>query len=226
MHSKDIFVKKDEWTKDIHGLIKDEIKRRNFVKNNEVYNPTQITECPRRIIYRARGTKVDQNYSYQQDVIREYTKNKWVDFLDSFSGIKVVARDVVTADCNYNLNGKIDAILKIKDCIFVLLVKVLSEDEYSKVNEEGSIKRHVIELMLLMWLSEVKNGLLLYENKNTQDYNIFHILPYKSIITSAKNKCLQLFGNQIKGTIPLRPYKEKNNRECIVCEYQTICWEK
>ena len=83
MRNKDVFVKQDEITNDIHALIKDEIKRRNFVKNNEVYSPVQITECPRRIIYRARGTKVDHNHSYRQEIIREYTKNKWIDFFKS-----------------------------------------------------------------------------------------------------------------------------------------------
>ena len=122
--------------------------------------------------------------------------------------------------------GKIDAILKIKDCLFVLLVKSLSEDEYASVAKDGAIKRHVIELMLLMWLAEVQNGILLYENKNTQDYNIFHVLPYKAIITSAKNKCLKLLGNQMKGTIPLRPYTQRNEKECSLCEYQVVCWEK
>ena len=225
MRSKDIFVKKDDLTKDLHGVIKDEIKRRNFAKNNEIYTPVQITECPRRIIYRARGTKVDQNYSYVEETAREYIKNKWIAFFDSLNGIKIADRDIVAADCNYNLTGKIDAILKINDCLFVLLIKSLSEKDYSKVNEDGAIKRHVIEIMLLMWLSEVKHGILLYENKNTQDYNIFHVLPYKAIITSAKNKCLKLLGNQMKGTIPPRFYDDDSARECTICEYKSVCWE-
>ena len=226
MPNKDIFVKQDSLTQNLEELIKNENKRRNFARNNEVYTPVQITECPRRIIYRSRGTKVEENSSFQQEIIRDNAKLKWISILASLSGIKIKEKDLVVADCNYNLTGTVDAVLQIEDAKYILLVKTLSQEEYTKVNKDGAIKKHIIELMMLMWLIEIKDGILLYENKNTQDVNIFHILPYKAIITSAKNKCLKLLGNQLKGTIPIRPYDSKDNRECMVCEYQSICWEQ
>ncbi len=79
--------------------------------------------------------------------------------------------------------------------------------------------------MINMWLSEIQNAILLYENKDTGDFSAYHVIPYVQIIEACKRKCLKMVGLKMKGELPERPYKNNEEKECQICEFQKKCWE-
>lgn len=219
------FIKKDNVTDFFNGEINNEIKRRNFDFFHEIFNPNNITECERRILYRARGEKNKQSHNIFFEIdTQEAVKNKWLNFFKKSLSIKLLDRDVVVADCNFNLTGKVDGILKANNSIFVLIVRALNSKDFIRITEKGALRKHIVELMVYMWLAEIKDGIILYENKDNQEFCLYHVVPYLPILEASRKKCMQLLEHKIKGTMPTQPYKNQDEPECTICEFKDKCW--
>ena len=206
-----------------------EIKRRNFRFDHEVYHTKHLTECPRRLMYRVMAHEVDQVDhvpEFLNDNHLEYVKRKWVDFFSECKYTSVLGRDVLAADCNYNIVGSADVILKIGDFTSILIVDSLDTKSYQKSKNTGGLRRHVVDIMTVMWLVEVENGILFCENKATNEYFMSHIIPYQPIIDSVLNKCKNLVEKRILQKMPDRVYKSHDNNECKLCKYRSTCWRK
>ena len=218
------FVKMDEISSLLNTCIQKENDYRSSRCPSSVFDPSHITECTRRIIYRANGVNQEKNPSYllMQDEL--FSRKKWFEYFEKSRFVKVIDKNIITADCHYNISGNADIILKIIDSIYVVKIQPLSCEDFARVQKEGAFKRHVIETMIYVWLLEIHDGLLLYENKNTNDYVVFHVQEYAPIIKSVMKKCTELMENKIQGTIPSRPYKTKESVECCKCEFNQQCW--
>jgi hypothetical protein len=211
------FAAIDDFSLSFSSLIEEDIKNISPIIDG-TFNPSNIVECPRKIMYKSMGET--NNHKIDDKIF----KNKWLDFFSKSTNIKLINRDVLVVDCNYNLGGKLDAILNINDIKSVLKIYFINDNDFSLVKEEA-FKKHVMETMTYMWLTEIKNGLILYENKNTGEYLAFHVIPYKSIIESIKKKFSILFKQKIKGEMPSKPYDSCESDECKLCECKQKCWE-
>jgi len=220
------FVRKDEDSMILESLIRENNEEHSTNYPTSVFDPSHVTECPRRMIYRANGCVSEKNISYSLIHNRMFIKKKWLDFLESCRSIKVIDRNVVTADCHYNISGKADAVLKIGDRVYVSQIHPVSHDEFVQLKKNGAFKKHVVELILYIWLTELKDGLLLYENQNTNDHMIFHVKQYEPIIRSVRKKCLKLMEDKIHGIVPPKPYESIDSNECVSCEFTKICWQE
>ena len=229
------FVKQDtKFLSKIKKSIKNEIKKRGFEFNNEVYNIKHLTECPRRIVYRVNGSKCsngslssETNYEnkFWASQSLQYTKKKWLKILDNCFGVNVVEKFVVAADSNYNISGTVDAIIRCEDYVGALIIDELENDEYIKAENQGGLRRQIIEVMSAAWLTEVSHGILICENRNTNDYFMSHVIPHELVLNGIKNKFKELMKRKIFQTeLPDRPYKNENNKECNICEYKDLCW--
>ena len=219
------FIKIDEVSSLLGSIIKEENKEYFHKYPVSVFDPSRVTECPRRIIYRANGCVPENSASCPLIRHELFTKKKWLEYFEKCKSIKIVDKNVVAADCHYNISGTVDAILNIKDCIYVIKIQPVNQEDFVQIHKKGAFKKHVVELIIYIWLTELRDGLLLYENKNDNDYIIFHVKQYEPIIKSVIKKCLELMENKICGIIPLRPYKTKESNECIACEFLRKCWE-
>ena len=78
--------------------------------------------------------------------------------------------------------------------------------------------------MLKMWLVEISHGIILYENRETNEICLYHVTPHPQLLESAKKKCqsLQLF--KMQGVRPKRAYKNDKEKECLSCEFKITCW--
>jgi hypothetical protein len=161
-----------------------------------------------------------------ENTSRLFAKKKWLEFLNKFSDLRIIDRNVTVADCHYNVSGNIDIILNIGGKIFITKIQPVNHDDFAQVKEKGAFKKHVIEMIVYMWLSETNDGLLLYDNQNTNCYRIFHIKGYSPVIKSVMKKCLELLEYKIQGRIPNRPYKSTGVEECNLCEFKKECWRE
>lgn len=187
------------------------------------FHPSQITECPRRLIYRSRGLKTSGE-TILDLCNREFFKNKWISILEKSKSLKVLHKDVIASDCNYNLYSKVDAVVNISGDIFAIKAFSVISSDFEEIHNKGARKKDVIEMVIDIWLLEVNGGIIMYEAKEICDFCVFHIKPYKPIIDSVTEKCMRLLDFKLKGQVPDRPYKTEA-KECYNCEYLGSCWE-
>jgi len=206
--------------------IKSEIKRRNFSFDHEVFNLKHLTECPRRIYYRAQGFAAETQPDFLEKYHLEYTKKKWIDLLSQSKKIKILDQNILAADTNYNLVANVDAVFTCETFTSALLVDSLSSEQYTEANQAGGLRKQIFELMVAVWLTEVQNGILICENRETREYFLSHVIIHKPIIEGVKSKCKKLMEQQVLQQLPSRPYDSDSSQECLVCEYRETCWKK
>lgn len=215
---------RDMATESFEKIIIEENKRRNFDFSREVFNTSCLTECDRRILYKSRGEILETLLDFSKIDAQEATKNKWNSFFSKSIKISLIDKDVVVADCNYNLKGKIDGVLKIGNANFAVMVKALSNNDFINA-EKRAFRKDVIETMVNMWILEINDGIVIYENKDTNKFSLYHILPFVQLIEACKKKCLSMLNFKMKGEFPDRPYKNNDSKECLICEFKTKCWK-
>ena len=218
------FVCRDEVSKPLEESIND-LRYCALPVTDSSFHPSQITECPRRLIYRVNGDadKMHIGDGLYQSIQDETFKNKWITLLEKVKFVKVLHKNAIASDCNYNLFSKVDAVINIKGDIFaVKAIKTCGLDEMEEIRNKGAMKKHVIEMVLYIWLLEVDGGILIYDSD--YEHCMFHIKPYKPIVESVIEKCRKLCDFKLAGQIPNRPYKSKA-KECSDCEYRCVCWE-
>jgi len=221
------FVRQDETSKRFESFISQNNLDRSVFCPTSSFDPSHITECPRRMIYRARGISPDRiPESYMDSMGDLFARKKWIEILSKFKTFRMIDKSVVAADCHYNISGNIDAILNIGEKIYVTKIQPLTQEEFLEVKEKGAFKKHVVELIVYIWLTETNDGLLLYDNQNATEYMSFHVIAYPPVIKSIMKKCLILMDHKIQGTIPERPYKSKKSQECVGCEFSLNCWQE
>jgi len=218
LNSEIIYSKKDEITQVIENEIKNEIKRRNLAFSSGIFIPSRLTECDRRIFYHSIGTKIEDD-RFVEDFLAEqtekYVKNKWIDFFSSSIKITLVEKNLVVTDCNYNITGTVDCIIKKGNTEFVVLIK----------NQDGEPKRKdIIELMTHLWLTEKPHGLLIYNPNNSHEFNVYRVKIFMPIIMAITKKCKKIIEIKMKGEMPNRQYKSDMSKECVQCEYKSKCW--
>lgn len=221
-----IFSKKDILTGLMEKTIESEIKSRNFKFNNEVFYSCSITECERRIIYRANGVKSETAPSVMEAYSQQAVKNKWITFFSDSKKLKLIEKNLTVADCSVNLIGKVDGVLKLGDLLMIFMVHGLSSEEYNIICERGARRKQIAEIMINMWLAEIPHGIIIYENKNNNEFCFYHVEPYEPIIESVRKKCLNMINFKMLGIIPTQPYKNKESKECNMCEFVNTCWKQ
>lgn len=219
-----LFCKESALTRFIEKTIQHEIKEGNPIISNELFSTGQLTQCPRRIIYRLNNrTHKDINVC---DLDQSYKKYKYIDLLLKDKSIALLNRNLTITHASYNLYGFIDAILKIKEEKVVFMFKLMPLNKFCILLDSCSPPRSdIIEIMTNMWVTEIPHGLLCYEEPETFLFKAFHIKPYKPILKSVFKKCEGLVSYKILEKIPDKPYQDKS-AECEVCEYKARCWLK
>ena len=219
------FVKKDSVSASVECRLREHFFSATAIISS-TYDPKHITECPRRMLYRCKGTNYNTGGINKRE--QEANRNRiweWITLFRACKGIRVHDTELSVSDCKYNLVGKLDFVIGIKDTLLATVVHSVDNDSFLKIQEKGAIRKDVIELMVYMWLTELSDGLIIYENRNNFEYTTFHIKPYKPIINSVIKKCKMLDKHEVEATMPDRPYKTKDESECIQCEYWKECWQ-
>jgi hypothetical protein len=187
-------------------------------------NPSTVTECPRRLTYRLLATEEEKKTSYLSNLHDVFIRKKWVDFFRKCNRVKVLAEDVPAADCHYNLNGKADVVIRFEDNQFVVQIHSVSNETWLNIQEKGAHRKDVIEAIIYLWLLEITDALILYENKDTGEYCVFHAQQYQPIIEAVRKKCLVLMEHKEKGGLCNKPNKyTQASIECKFCEYKNNC---
>ena len=222
-----LFIKKDEPSTRLELLITQDAKNKSVIGFSDSFKADTITECPRRLVYRSTGVNTScSSETFFREQSNSYRRLKWQYFFSKCKSIRLLKENLLVADCNYNITSIVDAILSMDEELYVVKIEPLDNSSYNKVKQSGAFKKHVVEIMVNMWLAEINAGLLLYENKDNDEFDVYHIEPYKPIIQSIGKKCSMMFDCKVSGKLPEKPYKERNSNECNACEFADKCWKK
>lgn len=216
------FVRQDGLADQLRSILSKENEKRSESVLDGSFDPACLTECPRRLFYKS--TSLNCKEQYFTECSQSSIRNKWISYFEKCSRIRIAKSNVIASDCDYNISGYADAVIEMGDYLTVVKIKGVTESIYEKIKIKSARKKDVIETMVYSWLLEIPHGILIYENLNNQDYTIFHIIPYKPIIESIKNKCLKLFHMKHTMVIPEKPYASKMSKECRVCLFNNKCW--
>lgn len=218
------FVRKDDFTELFESRVKEHLRSSNLNSVVSTFDPSHLTECPRRIIYRTTSvvkTKTDLTSNTLDELDSHYFFNSII----RSSGTKIISENISASDCNYNIVGKLDYVLNLNGETFATKFYVVGDDDFRNVLKKGAVRKDVIEIMVYMWMVELNNGLIFYWNRSDNQITSFHIKPFKPIIKSVVDKCKFLLEYELKGTMPDRTYKTRSSNECKQCEFESVCWE-
>lgn len=217
------FVKVDNITKELTQSIQEDLEYRAKQNYSSVIAPENITECLRRMYYRISCSEIQSPKMHIEFLHKCCIVSKWISYFSKCKKVILVDKDVLVVHSEYNLAGKVSAYIETNDCKYVVNVLPVSQEDFNNVNKSPR-RRDVISTMVYLWLSELKaDGLLIYENNNTQEYIIYHVFQYAPIIRAVKQKCKQLVNYKMRGTAPSRISGKNAEKECKICEYQSIC---
>jgi len=224
-----------ELSKAINKVVSKEIETREISMHTSktVFDPSTITQCPRRLVYRHDSTESERIGSpYLEHMAKSKNITKWLDFLDKCAKIKVLDSYVLVADTVCNLTGWLDGVLEIElDNGYKHIVAIKTHEVVSNVFSclfppEGDsyvLKNDVIELNVSMWMAGLIKGILLYSDSKQGRYSISELDLNQTIIDRVEKKCSILNQYCLRGQLPSKPYLEIS-AECEACEFKTKCW--
>jgi hypothetical protein len=219
---KKISRKDDEFKQ----LFLDENEKRSLEIRSGSFDPRHITQCRRRIMYRAMSKEKSFDNLYFENSHQRAIANKWIGYLKACHKTHLFEPHAIVADAELNLKGVVDALVKYEDVFHAINVRPVNNETFQQIQEKGCLRKDAVDLIVCMWMAEVPFGILIYENNDNQEIETFEISKNDLVIQQVKSKCKELIPYQLKGNLPNRDYKDSDSKECKACEYRDICFNK
>lgn len=166
----------------------------------------------------------------QQGCSSSYFRYKELGFLDedTFLGGHI---DAVLCLHNYEINGTIitedDSV---ENSHMIVDFKSIRSESFKTLTSPKP--NHITQMQIYFYLSGLKYGKFLYENKNDQMFREFLVERDEVVIQEkvAQAKLLKRIVTNINSNgqriLPPRAHKRENNKECVECSFRGHCWGK
>ena len=220
-NKENIFAKKD----DVADFIKNNIKLSVDVLDVEIergISSSDLTRCARYLYYK----NADGIPEKVKQIIKQPIVEKWKKIFLTNKLFDIVASSYECRDIKYNLVGAIDLIVKVLDNPrkpFAVMIKCRDFNDFSEIKDGKIPRRDIVEIMANMWMAEIEDGILLYENNQDASFEVFHVIPDTYLINTIKAKCKEI--PTIVEKPQDRPY-DKISTECEKCFYRRLCWKQ
>ncbi len=155
------------------------------------------------------GAKLSRIFANGEDVHERYQKY----FEDM--GILVESERTLKNDA-YRIKGKADAIIELNNKEYIVELKSINGISASKLKKPKP--DHVKQINLYMFMTGIKEGFILYENKNNQEILNFKI-DYKYSKIEPMLIAMESILNNIRNN-KLMPKKVDN---CAACPFYRLC---
>jgi hypothetical protein len=168
------------------------------------YNPTllnsrEILKCSRLLVYQKLHGKTVSLKEKTRIIMDNFIKNIWINLLSQNENCIIMNRDVYFNDISINLSCLVDATIRIGKEPFVFLFRYLSKKEFENIENKGVAKKDVVDMTSCLLLSQLHNGMLIYQHKNPL---IYHIKASKEVSDVVTNKCKKINGFLINKEMP------------------------
>ncbi len=157
---------------------------------------------------------------------------------------KFIYREVGFYDPETMLGGHVDAILDlrgrtingtyipedatVRDSHLIIDFKSINSWGFKALAEPKP--EHRTQMQIYLYLSGLAMGKFLYENKDNQSFREFVVPEDKELIKQKTDearflkKVVTTLNSKGERTLPVRPHKKDNNKECVECKFRAHCW--
>lgn len=127
-------------------------------------------------------------------------------------------------DCSSYISG----VLPVEDTHLIIDFKSINMFQFAKLI--GPKPEHYSQMQIYFYLSGLKYGKFVYENKNTQEWTEFLVVRDDEWIAKESYKAKELkyitqtLNAKGQRVLPPRPYAEMAD-ECLECSFSKLCWK-
>jgi CRISPR/Cas system-associated exonuclease Cas4 (RecB family) len=108
--------------------------------------------------------------------------------------------------------------------IMIVELKSINSKGYAHVVNNNKPKiENLMQLQLYMHLTGIREGLLLYENKDSQYIKEFRVLYSEEIVQQVLDQISRINNALVSKELPPKEH-DKSDRECENCRFKFICW--
>lgn len=224
-------------------------KQRSRSGGVKKFYPSSIGFCSRRIVYSMLGYPSPEIEARVLAVFENgHSFHHRIETLLEKAGV-LIAPELSILDEELNISGRTDAVIKnpnkdaykethnviLKDTegnvvyegpnneVALVELKSINNKGFNRVRSQGPKEEHNQQLQLYMYLSGIKQGVLFYENKDTQDTEEFWIDYNEKIVKEIVEKIRTVNEHVANETFPERE-GTRSSYKCNYCDYKEICW--
>jgi CRISPR-associated protein Cas4 len=190
-------------------------------RNQEHFYITDAGKCPRAVYFSMKGYPRKKK---EARILRIFDRGDIIHqrLMANFYGIpqiKVVASEVDIPSKEL-FHGRADAIISVNGKMYVVDIKSSNDFKFQKLKEPEP--SHQYQVQLYMHYFKISQGILLYENKNTQDLKEFELKYDPGLCKKIINN-FETLKYQIENETP--PPKPTNLEpwECEYCDFKEEC---
>jgi CRISPR-associated protein Cas4 len=202
----------------IKELIDELYKAKQDSRDKLAFYITDAGKCPRAVWF---SLKKYPKKEIDARVMRifEHGNHTHMRIMSVLYSLGLVTASEITIPENQMIHGRADAIINVKGQLYVLEIKSINSTKFRK--DEPDID-HVKQLQLYMFFFNIKKGIILYENKDTQDLKEF-ILDYdEGLVKKLFADFNQLKEKVEKNVVPEIP-EDIEDWRCEYCPYIESC---
>jgi len=148
---------------------------------------------------------------------------KIVSILLGCNDINVVGAEVTIPE-NDLITGRADLVVSLDNQLYVVDIKTIADYGFNLLSSVSDIsKNYIYQIQLYMHFLKIPNGIILFENKNTNEMKEFFISYNKDLceklIERMKNLKIKI-DNKI---VPEKPY-DLEDWQCNYCRFKKVCY--
>ncbi|MEM4641152.1 MAG: CRISPR-associated protein Cas4 [Candidatus Pacearchaeota archaeon] len=202
----------------IKELIDEFYKTKKTEKEKTTFFVSDAGKCPRAIWFSLKNYPKKEIDARVMRIFEhgDHTHMRILGVLFSLGLVNAVEIEIPN---NELIHGRADAIINIKGEPYVVEIKSVNAARFKK---ESPDEDHVKQLQLYLYFFKIKKGILIYENKDTQELKEFLINYDENIVKkifSEFNKLKEFVDKNIVPEIP----KDLEDWRCDYCPYIEEC---
>lgn len=205
-------------------------------KRSDGYHPSSLYKCSRQIWYKIKeyqqdtfptsiderkfavGHAIEGAYDKYFSGMEQLEKNN----PGTLNGFKLIGGNVKIEHKGLNLKGEYDKIVEIEGIQYLIDIKTCKDS--ATAWDRIPYPSHILQVQIYMFMTGVHNGVLLYENKNTQEIAEFHFPFNQDVFDKKVRNKIRYLNKYVKlNKVPQREF-EKSNIECMWCDFKYTCW--
>ncbi len=202
-------------------LIDKYYQKKREEKDQHSFYVTDAGRCPRAIFFSMKGFPrkekepkllriLDRGEMIHQGLMRSLFESP---------DIRVVAAEI-SIPPNSIVKGRADAIVSVENKLYVVEIKSIASPKYS--NPEIPKKAHRYQIQLYLHFFEIEKGILIYENKNTQELMEFEEKYDKKLCEKILEDFKTLKYHIENDILPPKP-KDLEPWQCEYCDFKEVC---
>jgi len=182
--------------------------------NPILLNSREISKCSRLLVSQKLHNKNISLKEKTRMMVDNFIKNTWINLLTENENFILINRDTYFSDMSVNLSCLVDAIIRIgkEPCAF--LFRYLSKKEFENVQKKGVMKKDVVDMTCCLFLSQLHDGILIYQHHIPL---IYHIKSSDEIKDAIITKCKKINNYLINKEAPKKCVGFKNKKCNVEC---------